>query len=68
MLDASGGLIDGLKVTTARNEWAKIGETAENVALFGDDGVPLRCLRALSQTHYGKDAFGKLTQNVKRFA
>ena len=68
VLDASAGLIDGLKVTSARDEWAKIGETGENLALFGDDRVPLRCLRVLSQTQYGKDAAGKLTQNVKRFA
>lgn len=67
LLDESAALIDGLRVTTARNQWPKLGETAENLALFGDDGVPLRYLRPLTQTQYGTDAAGKLTQTVKRF-
>lgn len=60
-------LAEGLKVVTARDEWAKIGETGENLALFGVDGVPLPSLVPLTETIYGVDAAGRLTQTVNHF-
>jgi hypothetical protein len=60
-------LIEGLNVVTARDEWAKIGETGENLALFGVDGVPLPSLIPLTETVYGVDASGRLTQAVNHF-
>ncbi len=59
-------LLEGLKVVTARDEWAKIGETGENLALFGADGAPLPSLAPLTETVYGLDASGRLTQTVNR--
>ncbi len=60
-------LIEGLKVVTARDEWAKIGETGENLALFGADGAPLPSLAPLTETVFGVDARGRLTQTVNHF-
>ena len=57
-------LIDGLKVTTARDSWGHIGETGENLVLFGAEGVPLPYLVPLSETVYDVDPSGKLTQTV----
>jgi hypothetical protein len=59
-------LIEGLKVVTARDEWAKIGETGENLVLFGADGLPLPALAPLTETVFSVDASGRLTQTVNR--
>jgi hypothetical protein len=60
-------LIDGLRITTARDEWPKVGETGENLALFGEDNIPVPYLEPLSETSYGAGPSGQLTQTVKRF-
>jgi hypothetical protein len=61
-------LIDGLKVTTARDEWPTIGESGDNLALFGQDGRVLPYLVPLSETIFDVDAAGKLTQTVRHLA
>ncbi|HET9960462.1 MAG TPA: RES domain-containing protein [Polyangiaceae bacterium] len=66
LLDANP-LTDGLRVTTARDEYAKIvGETSENLVIYDKDSIPLPYLKPLTETVYGKAPDGRLTQTVKR--
>ncbi|HKU41204.1 MAG TPA: RES family NAD+ phosphorylase [Polyangiales bacterium] len=66
LLDEYGPQLDGLRVVTARDEYPKLGETGENLALFGEDNAPLGSLREVSQTHYDVNASGQLTQTVTK--
>jgi hypothetical protein len=59
-------LAAGLEVVTARDEWAKIGDTGNNLALFGPDGAPLRTLRPVSVLSFGIGPRGELQQTVTR--
>lgn len=60
-------LADGLEIVTARDEWAKIGETGNNLALFGADGKPVPSLKPRSVLAFGVGAAGQLEQTVTRF-
>lgn len=62
-------LVDGLRVLTARNEWAKIGETGENLVLFGQDNTMIPYLAPVTETTFsvGPKPDQKLGQTVKRF-
>jgi hypothetical protein len=61
-------LVGGLEVTTAREDWPTLGETANNLVLFGTDGLPLPLLRPLSMTSFDRAPTGRLEQTVTRFA
>ncbi len=62
-------IIDGLRVQTARNEWPKIGETGENLVLFGHDNTIVRYLTPVTETTFsvGATPARTLGQTVKRF-